>query len=93
MQRNLRELRYRHNAHETDEIDEATQSGRDGISAEGREANPESGVPVGNGNGGAVVSSGSVDRTALPEERQRPTADAVGDDVAYSLPAAVVWLL
>lgn len=46
---------------EVDEIDKATESGRDEISAQGREANPERGVPGGDGNGRPVVSPGGID--------------------------------
>ena len=52
----------KHSAHESsDEIDEATEPGRDGIPAESGEANPESGIPGGDGHGRTVASPGVAD--------------------------------
>src|SRR5574343_1365016 len=93
MLRDLIEWRHCHGADLTDEIDEATEPGRDGFFAQSRKANPQSGLPSGDGNGRAVVASGSTDRAALPEAGKRASADALGHDVADSLHAAMVWLL
>src|SRR5574343_159215 len=93
MLRDLIEWRHCHGADLTDEIDEATEPGRDGFFAQSRKANPQGGLPGGDGNGRAVVASGSTDRAALPEEGKRSSADVLGHDVADSVHAAMVWLL
>lgn len=67
----------------THETDEAIQLGQNGVPTKGHEeANLQGGIPGGDGDYGAMITSRGADRTILFEEGKCQTTDPTFDDAA-----------